>query len=247
MRLLMLASTLLVACGNHTSASESTTSESITTASESITTTEARQTVFFAGQQLPVDTEVIDLVNVSIVTLSPLVDLPNLRVLRIRNTNPHRSGGGMPLDLAALAQCQHLTVLELPGHNIRSLEGVEWLPNLRTLDLSSSRVEDIAPLARLPALTSLKLRHTRLANIDSLASVATLQHLDIAHTRVPDITALRGLTALQTLDLRATLVDDLSALHQMSSLTQVVVQRLSVAPEAIESLRDARPELEIVD
>ncbi len=202
--------------------------------------------ILFAGQQFPLDTKVIDLVNAPVVTLEPLGKLPALRVLRIQQTNPHESPGGALLDLSVLRKCPRLTIVEIPEQNVRSIEGLEDHQNLHTIDLSFTRVADLTPLTGLPGLAILRLRHTRVTDLAPLASIPTLQELDIAHTPVADISALRHHPSLTTLDLRATRVTDLSVLAEMPALRRVIVQRLDVDEAAIERLRLARPDVEVV-
>lgn len=202
--------------------------------------------ILFAGQRFPSDTEVIDLVNARPVTLAPLGDLPELRVLRLRHTNPHTSPGGMPLDLSVLCQCPHLTVVEIPRQSVHALDGLEGHRYLHTVDVSSTRVADLSPLAGLPALAVLRLRHTLVADLSPLATVPTLEELDIAHTAVADISVLRQLPALKSLDLRATHVTDLAPLADIASLRRVVVQRLEVDHAAIDRLREVRPDVEVI-
>jgi internalin A len=200
----------------------------------------------FAGERFSLDSEVIDLVNAPVVTFDSLGELPELRVLRIQQTNPHESPGGALLDLSALRKCPRLNVVEIPEQNVRSLAGMENHRDLHTLDVSFTRVADLTPLACLPSLTILRLRHTPVTNLAPLATLPTLKELDIAHTRVADISALRHHPSLASLDLRATQVTDLSALADMPALRRVVVQRLDVDEAAIGRLRKARPEVEVV-
>jgi internalin A len=202
--------------------------------------------ILFAGERFAPGTEVIDLVNALVVTLDPLGELPELRVLRLQQTNPHESPGGALLDLSVLRKCPHLSVVEIPEQNVRSLAGLENHRELHTLDVSFTRVTDLTPLAGLPNLAILRLRHTRVTDLARLASRATLKELDIAHTPVADISPLRHHPALASLDLRATRVTCLSVLTEMPALRRVVVQRLDVDAAAIERLRKARPEVEVV-
>jgi Leucine-rich repeat (LRR) protein len=208
--------------------------------------TEQPSAILFAGQQFLPDTEVIDLVNARLVTLEPLSGLPKLRVLRLHHTNPHRSPGGALLDLSVLSKCPHLAVVEIPRQNVRALDGLEGHRDLHTIDVSSTRVADLGPLSGLPSLAVLRLRHTRVTTLAPLASVSTLEELDIAHTAVADISVLHHLPALASLDLRATPVTNLAVLADMAALRRVVVQRLDVSPAAIDSLREARPDVELI-
>lgn len=208
--------------------------------------TEQASPILFAGRQFPLDTEVIDLVNARPVKLEPLGDLPELRVLRLHHTNPHRSPGGALLDLSVLRKCPHLTVVEIPRQNVQALDGLEGHRNLHTVDVRFTRVADLSPLAGLPCLAVLRLRHTRVTTLAHLASVSTLEELDIAHTAVVDISVLRQLPALASLDLRATHVTDLAPLADMAGLRRVVVQRLEVGRAAIDRLREARLNVEVI-
>jgi internalin A len=200
----------------------------------------------FAGRQFPTDTEVIDLVNAQLATLEPLGDLPELRELRLHHTDPHRSPGGPPLDLSVLHGCPHLAAVEIPRHNVRSLQGLEDHRALHTVDVSSTRVQDLRPLAGLPSLSILRLRHTRVDSLEPLATILTLAELDVAHTAVADISALSELPALASLDLRATSVTDLAVVAHMPALRRVVAQRLDVDPAVIDGLRVARPDVEVI-
>ena len=202
--------------------------------------------ILFAGRRFPPDTEIVDLVNARLATLEPLGGLPGLRELRLRHTNPHRSPGGALLDLSVLRKCPRLAVVEIPRHNVRALEGLEGHRDLHTVDVSATRVADLGPLAGLPSLAVLRLRHTRVTSLAPLASVPTLEELDIAHTAVEDISVLRRLPALASLDLRASAVTDLAVLTGMAALRRIVVQRLDVDPAAIDRLREARPDVEVI-
>lgn len=209
--------------------------------------TQTPETIFFAEQHLSVNTEVIDLINAPVVSLDPLGALPNLRVLRLGDTNRHAMSGGMLLDLAALSPCTCLEVLELPEQNIRSAEALKLLPTLQSVDLSFTRVFDLAPFEGLDHLRSLKLRHTPVESVAPLADLPALVHLDIAHTAVSDIAPLGSLPALETLDLRATGVTDLAALVGVTSLREVTIQRLELESKAVEELRRARPDLAVIE
>jgi internalin A len=202
--------------------------------------------VLFAGRKYPPNTEVIDLVNTRLVTLEPLGGLPELRVLRLHHTNPHRSPGGALLDLSMLRKCPHLTVIEIPRQNVRALDGLEGHRKLHTVDVRSTRVSDLDPLAGLPSLAILRLRHTRVSTLAPLGSVSTIEELDIAHTAVSNISVLRQLPKLRSLDLRATPVTDLSPLTDMGALRRVVVQRLAIDRAEIDRLRKTCPDLEVI-
>ena len=73
--------------------------------------------------------------NVSPADLEPLRGLPRLRELRLRHTNPHRTPGGLPLDLDPLSGAAALEVLVLPGRPVHDLSPLRGLVALRELDV----------------------------------------------------------------------------------------------------------------
>lgn len=160
----------------------------------------------FEGQDVPRDATVVERVNVSSPDFAPLADLPALRELRLTHTNPHRSPGGLPVDLEPLAAVAGLEVLVLRHYPIRDIEPLRHLGRLRALDLSFAPLTDLGPLAGLASLRDLGLRATRAASLAPLAGLTGLERLDIGHTPTTDVTPLHGLGALREVELDGTAV-----------------------------------------
>ena len=165
------------------------------------------ESVRFGGARFDSESEVVDLVNVSVTDLAPLAELPRLRVLRLEYTNPHRRPISMPFDLEPLRGAQRLEVLVLPRTAIDDLEPLRALPALRELDVSFTRVVDLSPLASITSLIRIGLRATRVFSIAPLAGLNALQDLDVAHTAVNDLSPLHGLAQLARLDVDETPID----------------------------------------
>lgn len=164
-------------------------------------------TVRFGGQDVATDAEAVTLVNVAAPDLAPAARLPRLRELRLSYTNPHRTPGGLPLDLDPLAGAPGLEVLVMRHYPVRDIGPLRALRRLRVLDLGFTPVDDIAPLDDLPDLEDLDLRATPVANLEPLHGHDRLVRLDIAHTRVRDLRPLQGLPALRTVDVEGAPVD----------------------------------------
>lgn len=164
-------------------------------------------TVRFGGQDVATDAEAVTLVNVAAPDLAPAARLPRLRELRLSHTNPHRTPGGLPLDLDPLAGAPGLEVLVMRHYPVRDIGPLRALRRLRVLDLGFTPVDDIAPLDDLPDLEDLDLRATPVANLEPLHGHDRLARLDIAHTRVRDLRPLQGLPALRTVDVEGAPVD----------------------------------------
>jgi internalin A len=157
-------------------------------------------TVRFGGQDVDRDAEAVTLVNVAAPDLSPVARLPRLRELRLAHTNPHRTPGGLPVDLDPLAGAEALEVLVLRHYPVRDIGPLRGLRRLRVLDLGFTPLDDIGPLDDLPALEDLDLRATPVATLEPLHGRNRLARLDIAHTRVADLRPLHGLPALRVVE-----------------------------------------------
>jgi internalin A len=162
--------------------------------------------VRFEGQDVPRDATVVERVNVAWPDFAPLAELRDLQVLRLTHTNPHRSPGGLPVDLQPLAAVDGLEVLVLRHYPIRDLGPLRNLRRLQVLDLSFAPVADLAPLAGLGSLRDLGLRATRVVSLEPLEGLARLERLDVGHTPVADVRPLHGLPALHEVELDGTAV-----------------------------------------
>ena len=83
------------------------------------------------------------------------------------------SGWGLPRLPKAIAELDDLISLKLNGP-IKSLDGIELLPNLEELEIQNSEIDDLQPLANLPLLGKLVCSGTR---ITSLAPLSGLENL----------------------------------------------------------------------
>ena len=82
--------------------------------------------------------------------LAGLRALPGLVELRLLDTDRHRRIVHPITDLSPLADLPELRVLELPRSTVEDLSPLRALKQLRRLDVSRTRVADVSPLADLP-------------------------------------------------------------------------------------------------
>ncbi|MGY2130336.1 leucine-rich repeat domain-containing protein [Blastococcus sp. SYSU DS0617] len=101
---------------------------------------------------------------------------------------------------------------------VRSLEGIQRLPNLVELDLTGNGLTDISPLASLPQLRTLTLSRNQISDVAPLAALARLGTLTLTGNQVSDIGPLAGLP-LHDLGLSQNPVSDLSPLAGTSTLS----------------------------
>lgn len=180
-------------------------------------------TIRFEGHELPVDAETVALVNVGSPDLTPLASLPRLRELRLTHTNPHRSPGGLPVELDPLASIETLEVLVLPHLPLRDLSPLRGLVRLRLLDLAFTPIDTVEDLVGLHALRQLRLRATRVHDLEPLRGLERLAQLDVAHTPVADVEPLSSLAALRELHLEGTRVREDQAAALEAALPDLTI------------------------
>ena len=108
----------------------------------------------------------------NVLTLSDLLMMPNLRVLRLFR---------QPLsDVDALAPLVKLEELYLDeSTNIRNIAAVAKLNQLRTLDISDTAVSDLSPLAGCPRLRQINLERIPCENFSVLSRYPYLKFLNV--------------------------------------------------------------------
>ncbi|SDE98237.1 Leucine Rich repeat-containing protein [Blastococcus aurantiacus] len=127
---------------------------------------------------------------------------------------------------------------------VRSLEGIQRLPNLVELDLSGNGLTDIAPLASLPQLGILDLSRNRISDISPLAALARLGTLTLTDNQVADIGPLAALP-LHDLGLSQNPVSDLSPLAGTTTLNALGVAAAQVTDISALAGKDALRALDL--
>ena len=86
-----------------------------------------------------------------------------------------------------------LVELDLRDKNIRYLDPLRDLKNLRVLRLSKNRIFDIDALKTLDGLEELDLRHNYIQSLEPLAELSHLRRLDVAFNKIRYIDPLENL------------------------------------------------------
>lgn len=121
---------------------------------------------------------------------------------------------------------EEITTINLSHSDIRDLNGIEYLTNLKVLDLSGNNLKSIVPLKALEHLTDLNLSmNVDISDVSPLSQMETLEKLDLEHTSVSDIQALKDLKKLTDLNLSKTNIDDLSPLVFHNQLKNLSISR----------------------
>ena len=173
--------------------------------------------------------------------ISDLIPLTNLGALRALSVNETSVS-----DLAPLANLTSLEALYFWQTSVSDLAPLAGLAELETLYLAQTSVSDLAPLANLTSLETLSLWQTSVSDLAPLANLTSLVELDLWKTSVSDLAPLANLTALVELDLRQTSVSDLAPLANLTALRDLDLRGTQASERAVDELRDALPECEIL-
>ena len=130
---------------------------------------------------------------------------------------------GQPSDYQpTIADLQGLTgYLYAGGRNIISIEGAQYLTNLRSLNLFYNQISDLSPLAGLTNLQMLDLDFNQISDLSPLAGLTNLQVLGLEGNQISDLSPLAGLTNLWLLSLNSNQISDLSPLAGLINLQEL--------------------------
>ncbi len=139
-----------------------------------------------------------------------------------------------------LSDVIYIEELDAAGREIESIEGIQYLENLRALDFSSlwdsdarerlyNNISDISPISNLTKLNDLKLNNNKISNISALENLTKLQWLRVWDNEVSDIRALEDLTNLRGLDIGWNKIADISSLENLTNLQWLVFNNNKVS------------------
>ncbi|XP_073327966.1 leucine-rich repeat- and IQ domain-containing protein 1 [Pagrus major] len=100
--------------------------------------------------------------------------------------------------LSTLAQCTQLRSLSLRRCGLKSLEGINHLPQLCYIDVQENDISFIN-CENIICLRVLKLGHNKLTSIHGLAGAENLDVLDLSHNSITRIAGLESVRRLQRL------------------------------------------------
>lgn len=186
-----------------------------------------------------------------------------------------RIGGGGPRDLNKFSDLESLRVLSIDaGLDLKSLEGIERLQNLKYLALRNVRIKSAQPLISLGSLRHLEVSWcSNLQSLSFLSGLAQLESLSLGHFH--DIATFnfktlennRGLKELKLAGYDALSnthlieefqnlevlviedcdqLEDISIVKSLANLREVTLRRCTlVKPKNVQQLRDSLPNLQI--
>ena len=155
----------------------------------------------------------LNLFNLSINRLEPLVDLSDLKILFLNKNSIQ--------DLSPLKELKKLQYLDLSTNQIDDIEAIQSLKHLKSINLSFNNVKKFSILDRVKFLKILDLSSNQIANISDLERLTQIKLLYLSNNKINNIDSLKKMTHLTELDLKKNQVQDLSPLRELYKLTKI--------------------------
>lgn len=115
--------------------------------------------------------------NTMVKSLAPLRDMTNLLSLDLHYTTI--------VDLRILKDLRKLEELDVSQNvSLYSLEGVNYMPELRDLNCSKTNIDDISPLRKLDKLERVDLSETRIRSLRPIQLNKNIQDIDCSYTDI---------------------------------------------------------------
>lgn len=117
-----------------------------------------------------------------------------------------------------LDEVRDLYELVASNRDIESLEGIQYLRNLRMLNIRSNQIQDLSPLEGLTRLESLSFWDNQVDSISPLKNLISLRSLSFWNNNVRDLTPLRECISLERLIFENNQVVSLAGLEKLTNL-----------------------------
>ncbi|KAJ2656329.1 protein phosphatase regulatory subunit Sds22 [Coemansia sp. RSA 1200] len=169
--------------------------------------------------------------------LASLANVPTLKELDLYDNRLKRVDSGV----AALTQLEYL---DLSFNNIRAIEGVDAMIDLRDLFFVSNKIQTIENLSRLALLRQLELGANRIRAIQNLDQLECLEELYLGKNKITRLENLGGLRKLRILSIQSNRITRIEGLEKLELLEELYLSHNGI--ERIENL-EANTRLTILD
>jgi Leucine-rich repeat (LRR) protein len=128
----------------------------------------------------------------------------------------------MPWEILDLA---YLQKLDIAGHSLTSIDGVDNLTQLAELNLRENQIGRISGLDKLSKLGYLYLNENAIVKIEGLDNLTQLKYLDLSKNQIVKIEGLSNLAQLKKLDLDDNKIKRLEGFDNLKALKEISILR----------------------
>ncbi|EDN8189261.1 LPXTG cell wall anchor domain-containing protein [Listeria monocytogenes] len=113
--------------------------------------------------------------------------------------------------------------LTAESKNIASLEGVQYLNNLKTLWISDNKITDINQLSGLTKLNDLDLSTNQVSDINAVSNLSNLDFLYLNDNNVTNLNPVANLSKMSELEMSNNKLTDISAVADLTNLNELIL------------------------
>ncbi|CUS20210.1 LAQU0S01e01486g1_1 [Lachancea quebecensis] len=187
-------------------------------------------------QDLPDDTESIDLVHLRIKSME---DLELQRFTKLKSLCLRQNLIESMSEVDVLPT-ETMVDIDLYDNKIKHISSnVKKLTNLESLDLSFNKIKHIKNLETLAKLENLFFVQNKISKVENLGKLKSLRNLELGGNQVHEIDedSLKGLTKLEEIWLGKNMISRLNNLHHLTQLRILSIQSNRLTKiEGLESL-----------
>jgi len=125
------------------------------------------------------------------------------------------------IDTDALRPLTKLEVLDLGGNNLRKIQGLDTLVNLKEMWLGKNKIVKIEGLDNLKSLVKLSIQSNRITKMENLNHLVTLEELYLSDQGIEAIEGIDQLLNLNTLDLTCNKLKSLEGMARLPKITDL--------------------------
>ncbi len=148
--------------------------------------------------------------------------------------------------LEPLTKLMFIKKLSIKDNHITDLSPLSEMRVLKELYIDGNAINDLMALSNLTTLEVLSIENTNVVDINPLEKMENLRVLDISNTSIKNIKVLAKCASLEELNIANTNIKSLSPVANLSSLRYIKAISTKVKTKEIDSLRNKRPELNII-
>lgn len=174
-------------------------------------------------QDLPDDTEAIDLVHLRIRSME---DLELQRFTKLRSLCLRQNLIESMSEVDVLSP-ETMVDIDLYDNKIKHISSnIRKLTNLESLDLSFNKIKHIKNLETLVKLENLFFVQNKISKVENLGSLKALRNLELGGNQIHEIEegSLKGLTNLEEIWLGKNMITRLNNLHHLTQLRILSIQ-----------------------
>ncbi len=104
------------------------------------------------------------------------------------------------------------------SQKIVSIEGIQYLNNLKIFSVGGNQISDLSPLKDLKSLCEVSLPFNQITDLTPLSSLTNLQRINLSYNQIIDLEPLEYLSSLYALEIKSNYINNLTPISKLKEL-----------------------------